>query len=63
MQQDEEIRELREVVTNLQWALVETLRCCELVGQDAAVDETLLKRIEKAGNAVKRMKPSPPLEQ
>jgi hypothetical protein len=61
VQKEEEIRELREVVTNLQWALVETLRCCELMGQDAAVDEAVLKRIEKAGHAVKHLKASPPL--
>ncbi len=60
---EEEIRELREVVTNLQWALVETLRCCELMGQDASVDANVLKRIEKAGHAVKHLKPSPPLNQ
>ncbi len=61
VRKEEEIRELREVVTNLQWALVETLRCCELMGQDAAVDANVLKRIEKAGHAVKHLKPSPPL--
>ncbi len=59
----EEVRELREVVTSLQWALVETLKCCELVGQDAAVDEDVLKRIEKAGRAVMHLKPSPPLNE
>lgn len=63
VRKEEEIRELREVVTNLQWALVETLRCCELMGQDASVDANVLERIEKAGHAVKHLKPSPPLNQ
>ncbi len=58
----EEVRELRETVTNLQWALVETLKCCELMGQDAEVDNDVLKRIEKAGHAVMHLKASPPLD-
>ena len=63
MDQAEEIRMLRETITNLQWALVQTLSNLETMGQQMEINDDLAARITTTRQEIMQLQFSPPSEQ
>ncbi len=55
-QDQEEERYLREVITSLQWGLVEVLSCLEDLTQQVAIEPGLLERLAQTKVAVQELR-------
>ncbi len=63
MDQTEEIRMLRETITNLQWALIQTLNHLETMGNQMKIDGDVAAQIKATKREIMQLQSSPPSEQ
>lgn len=60
MDQTEEIRMLRETVTSLQWALVQTLKHLESIGEQVEMNSDLAAHIKATRREIMQLQSRPP---
>ena len=63
MDRAEEIRMLRETITNLQWALVQTLSHLEAMGEQMEVNSEVAAHIQATKQEIMHLQASPPSKQ
>ena len=63
MDQTEEIRMLRETITNLQWALVQTLKHLEAMGEQMDMNSELAAQIKSTKRELMQLQSKPPSQQ
>ena len=63
MDQAEEIRMLRETITNLQWALVQTLKHLETMGEQMDMNSELAAHIKSTRREIMQLQSKPPSRQ
>lgn len=63
MDRAEEIRMLRETITNLQWALVQTLTHLEAMGEQMEVNSELAAYIQATKREIMQLQSSSPSQQ
>ena len=63
MDRAEEIRMLRETITNLQWALVQTLKHLETMGEQMDMNSELAAHIKSTKQEIMQLQSKPPSKQ
>lgn len=63
MDRAEEIRMLRETITNLQWALVQTLKHLEAMGEQMEMTSELAAHIKSTKREIMQLQSKPPSQE